>query len=150
MIGLSTTTHNLFMFNTGEISSNSSENSGFWQKNTTTNLSYARLIQVRGCTVTRSLDQHRLCFHTRKKSLTRVHLLFCSRLFSARFDSQNSVFKAEDLIVTLEKRAISYLSVLSRIRVIDPFSQMKREYGTILEDGDSANRVNFVPSQSFT
>ena len=91
-------------------------------------------------------------------------------------------------MVTLEKRTISYLSVSARIRVIDPFSQMKREYNTILDDetsfpgslifppkrerrdsllsrlggkmrdpenevvddADSANRNNFVPSQSFT
>ena len=32
----------------------------------------------------------------------------------------------------------------ARIRVIDPFSQMKREYNTILDDADSANRINFV------
>ena len=56
----------------------------------------------------------------------------------------------EDLVVTLEKRTISYLSVSSQIRVIVPFSQMKREYGTILDDADFANHVNFVPSQSFT
>ena len=58
--------------------------------------------------------------------------------------------EAKDLVVTLEKRTISYLSVSARIRVIDPFSQMKREYNTILDDADSANRNNFVPSQSFT
>ena len=34
--------------------------------------------------------------------------------------------------------------------MIDPFSQMKREYNMILDDADSANRNNFVPSQSFT
>ena len=34
--------------------------------------------------------------------------------------------------------------------MIDPFSQMKQEYDTILDDADSANRNNFVPSQSFT
>ena len=34
--------------------------------------------------------------------------------------------------------------------MIDPFSQMKREYNTILDNADSANRNNFVPSQSFT
>ena len=57
--------------------------------------------------------------------------------------------EAKDLVVALEKRTISYLSVSARIRVIDPFSQMKREYNTILDDADSANRNNFVPSQSF-
>ena len=39
-------------------------------------------------------------------------------------------------MVTLEKRTISYLSVSARIRVIDPFAQMKREYNTILDDAD--------------
>ena len=66
------------------------------------------------------------------------------------FDSQEPVPEAKDLVVTLEKWTISYLSVSARIRVIDPFSQMKREYNTILDDADSANRNNFVPSQSFT
>ena len=33
---------------------------------------------------------------------------------------------------------------------MDQFSQMKREHNTILYDADSANRNNFVPSQSFT
>ena len=66
------------------------------------------------------------------------------------FDSQEPVSEPKDLVVTLEKRTISYLSVSARIRVIDPFSRMKREYNTILDDADSANRNNFVPSQSFT
>ena len=35
-------------------------------------------------------------------------------------------------MATLEKRTISNLSVLARIRAIDPFSQMKREYLTII------------------
>ena len=66
------------------------------------------------------------------------------------FDSLEPVHEVKDLVVTLEKRTISYLSVSARIRVIDPFSQMKREYIAILEDADSANRNNFVPAQSFT
>ena len=33
---------------------------------------------------------------------------------------------------------------------MDLFNQMKREYNTILDDADSANRNNFVPTQSFT
>ena len=66
------------------------------------------------------------------------------------FDSQEPVPEAKDLVVTLEKRTISHLSVSVRIRVIDPFNQIKREYNTILDDADSANRNNFVPSQSFT
>ena len=36
---------------------------------------------------------------------------------------------------------MSYLSVSALIRVIDLFSQMKREYNTILDDAVSANRV---------
>ena len=32
--------------------------------------------------------------------------------------------------------------------MIDPFSQVKREYRKILGDADSSNRINFVPSQS--
>ena len=33
---------------------------------------------------------------------------------------------------------------------MEPLSQMKREHITIMDDADSANRKNFVPSQSFT
>ena len=51
-------------------------------------------------------------------------------------------------MVSLEKQAKSYLSVSARIRVIDPFRPMKREYNTILDagldDADSVNRNNFV------
>ena len=43
------------------------------------------------------------------------------------FDPQEPVPEAKDLVVTLEQRTISYLSVSARIRVIDPFSQMKRD-----------------------
>ena len=39
-------------------------------------------------------------------------------------------------MVTLEKRTISYLSVSARIRVVNPFTQVKREYNTILDDAD--------------
>ena len=35
-------------------------------------------------------------------------------------------------MATLEKRTMSYLSVSARIRVIDPFGQVKREYLTII------------------
>ena len=41
------------------------------------------------------------------------------------------------LMVTLEKRTISYLSVW-----VPEFSQMKGEYDTIMNDEDSANRIN--------
>ena len=71
-------------------------------------------------------------------------------LSPSSFDSQEPVPEAKDLVVTLEKWTIPYLSVSARISVIDPFNQMKREYNTILDDADSANRNNFVPSQSFT
>ena len=53
-------------------------------------------------------------------------------------------------MITLEKGAMSYLSVSAWVRVIDPFSQIKREYNTILYDADSANANNFVASKSFT
>ena len=74
----------------------------------------------------------------------------CNFASANLFDSKEPVPVAKVLVVTLERRTISYLSVSARIRVIDPFSQMKREYNTILDDADSANRNNFVPSQSFT
>ena len=50
------------------------------------------------------------------------------------FDSQEPVSEPKNLVVTLEKRTISYLSVSVRIRVIVPFNQMKREYNEILDD----------------
>ena len=50
------------------------------------------------------------------------------------FDSQEPVSEPKHLVVTLEKRTISYLSVSVRIRVIVPFNQMKREYNEILDD----------------
>ena len=43
------------------------------------------------------------------------------------------------LMVTLEKRTISYLSVS-----VPEFSQMNGEYGTIMNDADSANRINHL------
>ena len=36
------------------------------------------------------------------------------------------------------------------VPLIDLFSQMKREYKTILDDTDPASRINFVPPYSFT
>ena len=48
------------------------------------------------------------------------------------FHSLEPFPEAKDLVVTLEKRTISYLSVSARIGVIDPFTQMKREYITII------------------
>ena len=60
---------------------------------------------------------------------------FCSCLIDL------PVPEAKDLAVFLEKRTISYLSVSARIRMIDPFRQMKLEYNTILDDADSKNRI---------
>ena len=65
------------------------------------------------------------------------------------FYSQEPVPEAKNLVVDLVKRIIPYLSVSARISVIDPFNQMKREYNTILDDADSANRNNVVTSQIF-
>ena len=56
------------------------------------------------------------------------------------------VSEAKDLVLKLEKRTISYLFVSARIRVNDPFSQMKPEHNTILDDADSANHIDFAPS----
>ena len=113
--------------------------------------SYTRLIQVPGCKVTRTADQHRARFHTRKKTCLGPGQSPPAILLSPNsFDSLEPVHEVKDLVVTLEKRTISYLSVSARIRVIDPFSQIKREYDTIFDDADSANRNNFVPAQSFT
>ena len=47
------------------------------------------------------------------------------------FDGLNPVPEAKDLVVTVEKRTILYLTVSARIRVIDPFSSKKRKYNTI-------------------
>ena len=43
----------------------------------------------------------------------------------------SSYFWNVPLVVTIEKRTVSYLSVSALIRVIDPFSQMKRDYGSM-------------------
>ena len=68
----------------------------------------------------------------------KVHLQFCS--------------EAKELVITLEKRTISYLSVLAWIRVIAPFSKIKQENNSlrILDDEESGNRINFGQSQIFT
>ena len=67
-----------------------------------------------------------------------------------RFDSNYNLVLEAKLCVIREKRAVSYLSVSARIRVIG--SQMKREYEKTLDDADrSANRIYhiYVPSESF-
>ena len=118
------------------------KNSAYWQINTE-RFSYTRLIQVPGYTITRSAVQPRPCFHTKSWPWSPAMLLSPNS-----FDSKEPVPEAKDL--EKEKRTISYLSVSARIRVIDPFDQMKWEYNAILDDADSANRNNFLPSQSFT
>ena len=73
------------------------------------------------------------CFHTRKKrSLAPGQSSPAILLSLNSFDSQEPVPGGKYLVVSLEKRTVSYLSVSARIRVIDPFRQMKREYLTII------------------
>ena len=124
----STTTHNLVTFNIAKYHQITRKNAAYWQINTSGSFSYTRLIQVPGCTVTRSADQHRPCFNTRNKRSLGLG------------ESSPGIIP--------EKRTISFLSVSARIRGIDSFSQMKREYNTILDD--TGNPINFVPSQIFT
>ena len=51
----------------------------------------------------------------------------------SKFTCNFAVPEVKDLVVILEKgKGISYLFVSARIRVIDPFSQMKQEYLTII------------------
>ena len=109
---------------------------GFWQiLNAFGHFSYTRLIQVPSSQTphTVSTPAQTLFSHRRKKS------------WPNKFDCSKAIF-----VVTREKPAVSYLSVSARIRVID--SQMKREYGKMLNDADlSAIRIYHinVPSQSF-
>ena len=58
LIRLSTTTLNLLTFNTSEINHQiTRKNSAYWQIHTSGLFFYTRLIQVPGCTATRSADQ---------------------------------------------------------------------------------------------
>ena len=72
----STTTHNLVTFNIAKYHQITRKNAAYLQINTSGLFSYTRLIQVPGCTVTRSGDQHRPCFHLE------FHLEFCSRVIN--------------------------------------------------------------------
>ena len=148
LIGLSTIKHNLFTISTSQISWNeiTSKNSlqvQFWQIDTSRHFTYTRLnwsSLLSDSSHGRSADQHRLCFHISEKSCGQIDLTASVRAF----------FPREIFVVTQEKRAVSYLSVSPQIRVID--SQMKREYGKMLNDADlSANRIchMYVPSHSF-
>ena len=106
LIRLSTTTHNLLTFKMSEISSNNSKNSAYCQINTSGLFSYTRVIHVPGSVGPGQSSPAIL-------------------LSPNSFDSWEPVPEAKDLVVTLEKRTMPYLSVSARIRVIDPFSQMK-------------------------
>ena len=125
------------------------KNSAYWQINTSGLFSYTRTYSSSRMYSHTAADQHRPCFYTKYSVLAwvKVHLQLCSRRIhlipKSLFLRQKTKWR-----VTLEKRTISYLSVPARIRVIDPFSHMRRGYYTILDDADSANRNNFVPSQS--
>ena len=66
LIRLSTTTHNLLTFNRSEISSNNSEKLSLLADNTSTHLSYTRLIQVPRYTATRTTVA---CEHALSRSL---------------------------------------------------------------------------------
>ena len=103
-------------------------------------------VESHGRRITLALFSHKKTFLARVK----VQLQFCSHLI--HLTPYNLFPEAKDLVVTLEERTVSHVSVSTRIRVIDPFSQIKREYNTILDDADSANsnRDNFVLSQKFT
>ena len=76
----STTTHNLVTFNIAKYHQITRKNAAYLQINTSGLFSYTRLIQVPGCTVTRSADQHRPGFHNRNKRS--LGLEFCSRLIN--------------------------------------------------------------------
>ena len=79
-----------------------------------------------------------------KKNLDRVNVHL--QVSPNSFDSQEPVPEARDLVVSLEKPTIEYLSV----RVMDPFSQMKQNVIRYWTMQTSVNCNNFVPSQSFT
>ena len=99
LIRLSKTTHNLFTFKASEISSNNSEKA-YWQINTSSHFSYSLLIQFKLPNV-----------HSHGRQ-TRKDPVFTASLGPGY---QNPVSKARDMVVTLEERTISYLSVSARI-----------------------------------
>ena len=75
----------------------------YCQINTSTHFYYPRIIQVPGCTVTRSADQNRPCFHTGKKLLGRVNVHLKILFWPNRFHYQNPVSETKDFVVTLRK-----------------------------------------------
>ena len=136
---LSTTTHNLLMFNISEISLNtdSEKLSLLPNKHLWTFLSHSSYASS-------------LCRVTRDRSLGPGQPSPASLLSPHSFDSLKPVPEVKDFVVTLEKPKILYLSVSARIRVMDPFSQKKQEYTRMMNDADSANCSKFLPPQSFT
>ena len=119
------------------------KHTAYWQINTSRLFSHTRLIQVPGCTVTRSADQQIPCCPGQSSPAI--------LLSPNRFDSQKPVLEAKDLVVTLKKQTISYLCVSARIRVIDPFNQNTTWHWT-MQTLRIVLRLNVPsrPSQSFT
>ena len=113
--------------------------------NTSRLFSHTRLIQVPGCTDTRSADQQICCCPGQSSPA----ILLSPNKF--QFDSEKPVPEAKDLVVTLEKRTISYLCVSARIRVIDPFKQ-NTTWHWKMQTLRIVLRLNVPsrPSQSFT
>ena len=99
------------------------KNSAHWQINTSGRFSYIVVlfkfpdVDSHGRRTTLVLFSHQV----------KVHLQFCSHLIRLTPKCLFPSPQAKGLVVTLEKRTISNLSVSARIRVIDPFSQIKRE-----------------------
>ena len=79
------------------------------------------------------------------------HLLFMDdlKLYIAKKDQLGSLTQAVRIFSQYIKMSFK-IEKCAVMEKIDPFSHMKREYNTILDDADSANHNNFVPSQSFT
>ena len=120
LIRLSTTTHNLLTFNTSEISSNNSEKlSLLTDRHLLTFIlhSFYSSSLMYGHTVGRPAET--LFSHRKVLAWIKVHLQMCCRLIHLTPESR-LVPEAKDLAVTSEKQTISYLSVSTRIRVIDP------------------------------
>ena len=112
LIRLSTTMHKLLTFNISEISSNSLEKLSLLPDFSLSLVLFKFPdVQSQGRRITLALFSHQ-----KEKCL-------------GPGQSSPEIFlssEAKDLVVTLEKRTISYLSVSARIRVIDPFSSTKQ------------------------
>ena len=108
-----------------KISSITRKHSAYWQINTSRLFSRTRLIHVPGCTVTQSADQKIPCCPGQSSPAI---LLLPNRF---QFNSSKPFPAAKDLVVTWEKRTMSYLCVSARIRVIDPFNQNTTRHWTM-------------------